>query len=160
MHWIKLAFTRYFDFSGRSQRREYWSFLVFWLIVWIVTAWIDRAAGLRLPVPNGEAKPFVGLLATIFLLATFIPGLAVGVRRLHDSNRSGWWTALPFAPILLLVVAAMTGLMPPVPFRFLPLLVLIPPVVLLILMCLGGTSGPNRFGADPRGVEDVADVFR
>jgi uncharacterized membrane protein YhaH (DUF805 family) len=74
----------------------------------------------------------VGLLYSIFALGSFIPSLAVMVRRLHDTNRRGWWALIIFVPILGVIA-------------------------LLVLLCLDGTKGPNRFGPDPK-TETVEDL--
>ena len=81
---VKLGFQRYFDFSGRSSRAEYWWWLLFASLGGIVALIIDAAAG---STPTIQA---------LFTIALFIPNLAIGVRRLHDINRSGWWLLLHF----------------------------------------------------------------
>jgi len=159
MHWIKLASTRYFDFAGRSRRREYWGFVLCWFVLAILLRWIDHVAGLEYAAV-GAVRDQGGRLSGFFLLATLIPGLAIAVRRLHDSNRSGWWVVLPFAPILFWMIAILGGFNAPLLFGVVMVAIVVAPFVLLVFLCLGGTPGPNRFGADPRGIEDVAEVFR
>jgi uncharacterized membrane protein YhaH (DUF805 family) len=126
------AYKRYFDFEGRSSRSEYWLFVLLNVIVGVVyTAVVigTRAAD------NGPSA--VGLAAmavvTLFGLASFIPSLSVTVRRLHDTDKSGW--------LILL------GLIP-----------LIGVIILLVFYILPGTKGPNKFGPDPYGKTQV-EVF-
>jgi len=77
---IVLGFQRYFDFSGRSSRSEYWWWLLFVIIAGVVLTYADMLIGTY----NEDTES--GLIAGIFSLATVIPGIAVGVRRLHDIN--------------------------------------------------------------------------
>ena len=137
MHWMVLPYRRYFEFSGRSRRMEYWMFVLFQMIV---SAVIGALFGSPEYVRDGwyvgltsSLSTAGGLLQNIFGLVSFIPGLAVAVRRLHDQDRSGW--------LLLLVLIPILGWF-----------------ALLVLMCLDGTPGPNRFGPDPKNPTDI-DVF-
>lgn len=79
---VKACFTKYFDFSGRAKRPEYWWFFLFCFLVSLLLGYV------------GE------MIAMLFSLATFLPSLAVGARRLHDTNRSGWWLLLWLIPVL------------------------------------------------------------
>ena len=79
---VKLGFQRYFDFSGRSTRAEYWWWVLFGFLAAVVLTIVDNIMGTN------------GVLAGLWGLATLIPGLAVTVRRLHDINKSGWWLLL------------------------------------------------------------------
>jgi uncharacterized membrane protein YhaH (DUF805 family) len=108
---IKSCFSNYVGFSGRAIRSEYWYWILFIIIAEIVTSAIDYSI---------EAQVTTSLLS----LATFLPSLAVAVRRLHDTDRSGWWILLGIIPIIGWII-------------------------LIIWYCSKGTSGPNRFGADP-----------
>jgi uncharacterized membrane protein YhaH (DUF805 family) len=110
----------------------------------------------------------MGILAIVFLiaaLALFIPSLAVQVRRLHDTNRSGWWLMIYFGPYLLSVIVQIAGAtqnsMAVVGLGgVLSLLSFIGWVVLIVFYCLPGTSGPNQYGADPLGGgANLADTF-
>ena len=80
---VKTCFSKYVDFNGRAVRSEYWWFALFNLIVSIVLTIISPK-----------------LLANIYSLATLLPALAVGVRRLHETNRSGWWLLLWLVPVI------------------------------------------------------------
>jgi uncharacterized membrane protein YhaH (DUF805 family) len=109
------GFKNYVGFSGRAPRSEYWFWVLWMIIISIITATIDYQFF--------DSQP--GPINTIFGLATFLPSLAMGIRRLHDIDRTGWWTLI-----------ALTG---------------IGLFVLLVFACLKGTNGPNRFGPDPLG---------
>lgn len=134
MHWMLLPLRRYADFSGRSRPKEYWMFVLFVFLASIVVSAIDFAVGFgaeshylaRDPwgVAAGWSYVSSGPLLTIFALAILIPHLAVSVRRLHDSDHRGWWLLIGAVP-------------------------LVGWIVLFVFMVIGGTRGPNRFGADP-----------
>ena len=85
---IKLGFKRYFEFSGRSTRAEYWWWVLFAFLAAVVLTIVDNILG-----TNGEVSG-TGVITGLWGLATLIPGLAVTVRRLHDINKSGWWLLL------------------------------------------------------------------
>jgi uncharacterized membrane protein YhaH (DUF805 family) len=178
MEWMILPLKRYVDFQGRSRRMEFWLWIVFVIGVSIVLSIVDTMLGLGGHSSLGQAPGFApgnygyraftsgGLLSGIFSLAILIPNLAVQVRRLHDTNRSGWWLLLPVGPYLLgiiLLVAggfgANIGVM--VAGGILLFAGLICAITLLVFFCLPGSVGPNRFGPDPlRGDADLADTFR
>jgi uncharacterized membrane protein YhaH (DUF805 family) len=84
---VKVCLNKYVDFSGRARRSEYWWFVLFYVLVYIVAAIIDGVLGTN----------FVVILAWLGLL---LPGLAVGVRRLHDTSKSGWFILLGLIPII------------------------------------------------------------
>lgn len=116
---------RYADFSGRSRRREYWTWTLFVLFAEILLYGLIFAAARN---SDGEMTPMVGALFTIlviFLLAILIPSIAVSVRRLHDQERSGLY--------VLLILVPLAGLL-----------------ALLVLMAMPGTPGPNRYGPNPK----------
>lgn len=114
------AMRRYFTFSGRSSRSQFWLYTLFLVILVIVGLVIDDAIGSDL----GQGPGAFG--ATIFV-AHLIPSLTVTVRRLHDSDRSGFW--------------CLVGLVP-----------LVGSIIQLVLLCAPSTPGPNRFGP----LQDVA----
>ena len=119
MKWYLKAFKQYADFSSRARRTEYWMFTLFQLIFVIAAMILDNVLGTTIdPLPYG-------LIYVLYALATFIPSLALSVRRLHDLNKSGW---------MILI-----GLIP-----------LIGGIWLLVLMFLEGTSGENEYGLDPK----------
>ena len=82
---IKICFKKFIVFKGRSSRQEYISFSVFIFIISFLLGFIEGLLGL---FPSAEDW---SVLEAIFVLATFLPSLAVMVRRLHDINKSGWW---------------------------------------------------------------------
>ena len=145
-----LPYKRYFDFSGRSRRMEYWMFTL--LNVLIVIVFMVLLFGMVIPIsmaqdPEAVAESFAGpgaliLFGVMFLwfLGTIIPGIAVTVRRLHDRDLSGWW-------YLAYIVASI-----------LPLISMVAWIVFLVFMFLDGTNGPNRFGPDPK-ARGEASVF-
>lgn len=121
---------RYADFNGRSRRSEYWFFQLFFVILYVVfLALLAITGGFS---GNGNMlSGLVGLIFGIGFLGLFVPALAVLVRRLHDTDKSGWWALISFVPF--------GGL------------------VLLVFCVMEGTKGPNKFGADPKGSD--AEIF-
>jgi len=103
MNWYLEAFRKFADFSGRARRKEYWMFVLFNVIISIVLSFADRALGLV------SRDGGTGLLSGIYTLIVLIPGIAVAVRRLHDTGRTGWFILLGLIPcvggIILLVFA-------------------------------------------------------
>jgi uncharacterized membrane protein YhaH (DUF805 family) len=104
------ALLRYFEFSGRSTRRQFWMFQLTALFVCFVAAFLDMAAAGRSTDPLRPG--FFLAFAVIFHL---LPQVTVTVRRLHDSGRSGWWYWLNFVPFGGLVILAWTGFSPSEP---------------------------------------------
>ena len=90
---IKFGFQRYFDFSGRSTRAEYWWWALFVFIANSILIIVDNIAGTTI-------TPTTGIISSLFLLVIIIPNIAVMVRRLHDINRSGWWVFLGAVPVV------------------------------------------------------------
>ena len=113
---ISICLAGYFTFAGRAPRSEYWYFVLFTMLVAIVASSIDA-------IIFGLGSQ---ILQTIASLALFIAGLAVWVRRLHDTDRSGWWWLLALVPIVGWII-------------------------ILIWLCTRGTAGANRYGPDPLG---------
>lgn len=178
MEWMILPLKRYFDFKGRSRRKEYWMYTLFVLLATVVLSILDTLLGLggsattdsqySDAVVGASAGVSGGLLANLFALGTFIPGLAVSIRRLHDLDRSGWWILLPFVPIVLGVVLVSVGMvsalsgaggMGGIGMAGMAVMGIgmICAIVLLIWFCTAGTSGPNRFGEDPKGIHTNAE---
>ena len=111
---VATCFSKYVGFEGRAPRSEYWWWALFVLAVAIILAVLGS-------VVLGADSGAGAVLAGLFILATILPGLAVIVRRLHDSDHSGWWFFIQLVP-------AIGGLW------------------LLYFMVIPGTQGPNRFG--------------
>ncbi|PZU59760.1 MAG: DUF805 domain-containing protein [Sphingobium sp.] len=133
MDWMLLPLRRYAQFSGRARPKEFWMFFLFILVALIVLNVVEVMLGLSVGqswVHRGNwwyaagYRTHGGPLTGLFALGTLIPYLAVAVRRLHDTDRRGWWLLLGFFPI-------------------------IGGIVLLIFFIVSGTRGPNRFGPDP-----------
>ena len=155
MNLILEPFRRCFDYSGRSRRREYWTYAFLTFVVVNLVAYIEDALGLTGANGAGRsASPFRGIL----WLGLMIPGLAVAIRRLHDSDRVGWWVLLPVAPFLYWILALAGGFYSESHFPFVLGAVIVAPLAFLVLMGLPGTRGPNRFGPDPK-PEGLADIF-
>ena len=119
MNWVIKALKQYTDFNGRAQRTEYWLFVLFCIVVSVVLALIDRMIG------TYNSTGGIGLLGGIFSLAILLPGIAVAVRRLHDTGRTGWWLLI--------------GLIP-----------LIGEIVLLVFMVQDSAPGTNAYGPSPK----------
>lgn len=122
---VRHVFQNYATFSGRARRSEYWWWVLFTVIVGLIVGVIDGALfpyGMGMGTRGGMEGG--GPLSTIWSLAILIPGIAVAVRRLHDTDHSGWWLLIVFIP-------------------------LIGWVVLIFWFATLGTLGANRFGPDP-----------
>ncbi|MDH7974809.1 DUF805 domain-containing protein [Sphingomonas sp. AR_OL41] len=181
MEWMLMPLKRYAQFSGRSRRKEYWMYFLFIIIALVVMLILDSVLGLggRTTVGPGETltpggtrasygfATSAGVLTTLLLLGTFIPSLAVGVRRLHDANRSGWWILSPLVPYALgaasMLMAIPTGQFALMGIGFLLVLVSFGgAIMLLVWFCLPGTTGDNDYGPDPLDPgagENLSDVF-
>lgn len=140
---------KYATFQGRASRSEYWYFLLFVVVVALV---LSGLAGLVIALTggfenmqNGGTMPVGAMIlfgiVGIFYLAVLLPSIAVGVRRFHDRNLSGWYYLL----------AIVLGIIPFVGF--------IASIAAFVITVLKGTEGPNKFGRDPLGPEHSADVF-
>ncbi len=118
---ITSDFKRYVDFKGRSARSEYWWWVLMVVIINVVFSLLEMIVG----GPMSSMYGIVSGLNTLVSLALFLPGLAVAIRRLHDTNRSGWW---------VLLALTIVGIIP-----------------LIIWYAARGTVGDNQYGADPLG---------
>ncbi len=98
--------SRYADFNGKASRSEYWYYVLFYFIISIALAVID--SNLINPTLGimavGDTAGRVGVLGFIFSLALFIPSIAVAVRRLHDTGRTGWWLLISLIPLIGILV--------------------------------------------------------
>ena len=128
MEYMWLPIKRYFDFSGRSRRKEDWMCVLFQIIVLAVLFVIGGVFGAFNEPADDFATVWVVLIGLVYLVLFFIPSISVQVRRFHDQDKSGWMILLGFIPYI-------GGL------------------IVLVFMCLDGTPGPNRYGEDPKGVD-------
>ncbi|APZ44412.1 DUF805 domain-containing protein [Acidihalobacter ferrooxydans] len=119
MNWYLDVLRKYAVFSGRARRKEYWFFILFNLIASFIFGVIDGIVGVAMHNDN------FSLFGTLYALAVLIPAIAVGVRRLHDTGRTGWWILI--------------GLIP-----------LIGWIVLLIFMVQDSQPGANVYGSSPK----------
>jgi uncharacterized membrane protein YhaH (DUF805 family) len=88
---------KYAVFSGRASRKEYWYFFLIYLIISIITSMLDVIIG------TFDVKSGIGPISGIFYLATLLPALGIAIRRLHDTNRAGWWVLLLVIPLIGLI---------------------------------------------------------
>lgn len=102
MEWYLKVLKKYSVFSGRAHRKEYWMFILFNVIVGFCLGILEGLLGLA---SNGDQ----GVLGLIYNLAVFIPGLAVGVRRMHDIDRSGWWILFPIVNLVFAIKKGTVG---------------------------------------------------
>ncbi|MEU5277949.1 DUF805 domain-containing protein [Streptomyces asoensis] len=112
MHWYVDVLKKYAVFGGRARRQEYWMFTLFSVIISIVIAIIDAVIG-------------TSALGIIYTLAVLLPSLGVAVRRLHDTDRSGWWILI--------------GLIP-----------LVGAIILIVFLATEGKHEPNQYGPNPK----------
>jgi len=98
MNWYLIALKKYAVFSGRSRRKEYWYFYLFYILFIFVLTFIDVMIGTYDEVAE------IGLFAGVFILFMLIPLLAASVRRLHDTDRSGWWLLINLIPLIGVIV--------------------------------------------------------
>ncbi len=119
MNWYLEVLRKYAEFNGRASRQEYWFFLLFNLLISAFLATIDFFSG------TFNVETGFGLLSGIYSLAVLVPSIAVTVRRLHDTDRSGWWLFIGLIPI-------------------------IGGIVLFIFTILDSTSGDNQYGPNPK----------
>lgn len=118
IEWAKRPLENFADFSGRASRPEYWWFVLAYMVVYIGVQIVESVIGINHLI-GGVYGPVTLLLSLVMC----VPGVAVTVRRLHDTDRSGWW--------------ALAGLIPLVNF------------VVLYFLVLPGTEGVNQFGSPP-----------
>lgn len=117
MNEFKAVIKNYAGFSGRAVRREYWMFYLVYLVIYAALA-IASAV-----LPNALGSVF-GILVLVFAIGLLVPSIAVGVRRLHDTDHSGWWLLIALVPLIGIFW-------------------------LLYLLIIEGTPESNRFGPSP-----------
>ncbi|MGB7265764.1 MAG: DUF805 domain-containing protein [Terracidiphilus sp.] len=121
MNWYLEPWKKYAQFTGRARRTEYWTFTLINILIGCLLFLFGIISS------GGEhgGVSLVMLLYWAFALASLIPSLACGVRRLHDTSKSGWW--------LLIVLVPLVG-----------------GIILIVLLLLDGTPGDNLYGPNPR----------
>jgi uncharacterized membrane protein YhaH (DUF805 family) len=150
--WAKRPIEKYADFTGRAPRAEYWWYVLAIVILFIVARIIDSILGL-----SHMIFYVYGPVACLVWLATIVPSLAVGVRRLHDTSRSGWWILLPIVPYVLAMVIGGPAMMAGGLGAGLGLAALlmfvgfICGILLLVFMVMPSQPGDNRYGPNPYG---------
>jgi len=146
--WAKRPIQKYAEFSGRASRAEYWWYTLAVIIAYIAVSIVESIIGM-----DKTVGPY-GYLSVLLMLGTLVPSIAVGVRRLHDTNRSGWWVLLPIIPygigIALAGPAIMSGSMAGLGVAGIFFVIgLVCAIALIVFMVLAGTKGDNSYGADP-----------
>ncbi|HEU4948405.1 MAG TPA: DUF805 domain-containing protein [Kribbella sp.] len=126
MQWYTDVIKKYVEFSGRARRKEFWMFVLINAVISIALGLVDRAIG---TYSSGG-----GLLQGIYGLAVLLPSIAVAIRRLHDTNRSGWWILI--------------GLIPVVGW-----------IIVIVWYATEGNAGDNRYGPDPKASERGGATF-
>ena len=106
---IQTCYKKFFDFSGRASKSEYWWFQLYNAIIYVLTF-----------IFQGDLV----LLFSILIIVNLIPVYAVGVRRIHDSDKSGWFVLISLIPLIGLYI--------------------------FVLLLQDGSKGKNRFGAKPK----------
>ena len=119
MNWFMTVLRKYAVFEGRARRREYWFFVLFYILISVVLAVVDRMLG------TYDETYGMGALGALFCLGLLIPSIAVGVRRLHDTGRSGWWLLIGFIPLIGMIV-------------------------LIVFFVLDSQPGTNAYGPNPK----------
>ena len=118
MNWYMEVLKKYAVFSGRARRTEYWMFVLFNFIISMAIGFIGRLLG---------AEHLMLGLSVVYSLVILLPGLAVLVRRLHDTGKSGGWFFICLVPL--------AG-----------------PIILLVFLASDSTPGDNQYGPNPKGV--------
>ncbi len=113
MNWYVAVLKKYTEFSGRAHRQEYWMFVLFNIIISLAIAFVEQIAGIP------------GIVSVLYTLGVLLPSIAVGIRRLHDTGRSGWWLLIALVPIL-------------------------GAIVLLVFFVQDSRPGSNQFGPNPK----------
>ncbi len=121
MNWWLAAVKKYAVFSGRARRKEYWYYVLFNFIIAFVWGMFAGVVGAM----AGWSQTTLEEFANVPTLALLLPSLAVAVRRLHDTGRSGWWLLLAFVPI-------------------------IGAIILIVWYCQDSEPGTNQYGPNPK----------
>ena len=134
MHWYIEALQKYAVFNGRSRRSEFWYFQLFNLLFGLGITLVFGFIGLALSGGNENSAVYVGDAANIvFALATLLPAIGVRIRRLHDTDKSGWWVLLGLVPF-------------------------IGGIVLIVFCVQDSQPGSNQYGPNPKEATAIAPV--
>tara|TARA_R110001583_G_scaffold18738_8_gene74243 strand:+ start:217 stop:588 length:372 start_codon:yes stop_codon:yes gene_type:complete len=121
MNYYLDALKKYAVFSGRASRQEYWMFFLFNILIAFAIGFVEGLVG----------SP--GVVSGLYVLALLLPGIAIAVRRLHDTGRSGWWLLIGFIP-------------------------LVGPIVLLVFFVQGSTQEENKFDESSKAISPSASL--
>lgn len=122
-YWLDCLKNKYANFDGRARRSEFWYYNLMNMIIIIA---LEIVIGVLVAITESPViGMLLGLLVLIFVLGTFIPSIAVMVRRLHDVGKSGWWYFISLIPI-------------------------VGSIWLLVLFCTDSTPGDNEYGPNPK----------
>lgn len=123
MKWYIKVLKQYANFEGRARRKEYWMFFLINLLIYFALAFAGGAVfGFNPEAGMASAGMFLPML---YSLAVLLPSIAVGVRRLHDTGRSGWWLLISFIPV-------------------------IGPIVLIVFFVQDSQPSTNQYGENPK----------
>ncbi len=129
MEWYVKVLKQYAEFEGRARRKEFWMFtLVHFLIIMALQAGMVMLGGMN---PESSIGLVIMSLLGLYSLAVFIPSLAVSVRRLHDTGRSGWWLLIGFVPVIGVIT-------------------------LIVFYVQDSQPGANQYGENPKEVGSTA----
>jgi uncharacterized membrane protein YhaH (DUF805 family) len=128
MQWYTDVIKKYVEFSGRARRQEFWMFNLINAVIWLVLLGIDNAIG----TDQGQYHTS-GILSGIYSLAVLLPSIAVAIRRMHDTNRTGWW-------VLINLICCIGW------------------IIFIVFAAKEGDAGANQYGPDPKGPGRGPDV--
>jgi uncharacterized membrane protein YhaH (DUF805 family) len=123
MQWYIDVLKKYAVFDGRARRKEYWMFVLFSAIASIILSILDKILGLDFGSGNSG-----GWLSSLYSLAVLLPTIGVAIRRMHDTNRSGWWILINLIPCIGWIW-------------------------FIVLAAGEGVAGDNQYGPDPKAAE-------
>ena len=123
MQWYIDVLKKYAVFDGRARRKEFWMFVLFNTIIGIIISILDRSIGTDFGGRSGG-----GWLSSLYYLAVLLPLIGVGIRRMHDTNRRGWWILIYLIPCIGWIW-------------------------FIVLAAREGNAGDNQYGPDPKAAE-------
>ncbi|MCM2589127.1 DUF805 domain-containing protein [Rossellomorea marisflavi] len=131
MSWFLKGLKQYADFSGRARRQEYWMYMLFYSIFGIILYGVT-VIGMAM---QSEGIILLGMgIYILYTLALLVPTLAITVRRLHDTGRSGFWYFIGFVP-------------------------LVGGIILLVFSCLDSENGNNQWGSNPKNSDSMIEAI-